>query len=286
MTPKQFMYRVHMKIKHEKLRMQVKRMEWQTATASSKRNPEIIISLTSYPKRFPDLELCLKSLANQKMKADRIILWLGNDASEKDAEDLEKKYKPFDIEIRRDAENNYYSHKKYYYAIENYSHCIIVLADDDMIYPPDWLESLYKSYVKHPDCISARRVHRITWDESGNPMPYIRWKGEDRARVPAHDLVAITGAGTLIPPNCLCGEILNHAIFMKKARTADDLWIKIMAILSRVKVVWAENNMIMPTTVNLNQHEELENINVTNGKNDTVFHELMDYYQLEKKDFQ
>ena len=285
MTLKRFIDRAIMKIKHETLRIQAKNAGWQVGVTKEKRDPVIIISLTSYPKRFPELELCIKSLVNQKMKADRIILWLGNDSNNADADELKSKYSPYGVEIYRDTEHNYFSHKKYYYAMRDFPNDIIVTADDDLIYPPDWLESLYQSYLQHPECISARRVHRITWDEQGSPLPYIRWPGDVKAKEPSHGLFATTGAGALFPPGCLCKEALNSEMFMRKAKTADDLWLKVMAVLSGVKVVWAKNTMIMPTTINLHQQDELTNINVVDGKNDKIFRDLCDCYHLGKKEF-
>ncbi|MBR6186202.1 MAG: glycosyltransferase family 2 protein [Clostridia bacterium] len=282
---KRFFSRVYMKIKHELLRIRVKKQEWQQGATKQKRAPEIIISLTSYPKRFPELDLCIKSLVNQKMKADRIILWLGSDTGREDMEKLESKYSSYGVEIQKDPENNFYSHKKYYYAMRSFPKAIIVTADDDLIYPSDWLESLYQSYLANPDYISARRVHRITWDPQGKPMPYISWPGDVKAKEASHGLIATTGAGALFPPGCLKEEAFHHEVFMEKAKTADDLWIKIMAVLSGKKVVWAKNSMIMPTTINLHQQDELSNQNVADGKNDKIFRDLCEYYHLGEKDF-
>ena len=286
MTARQFAFRVHMKLKHEALRMRVRRQKWQYGLTQEKRTTPVMISLTSFPKRFPELDLCLKSLFNQKTKADRIVLWLGNDASAEDVENLRSRFSEFGLEVFRDEENNYFSHKKYYYAMRDFSDSVVVTADDDLIYPSDWLGSLYRSYLEHPDCISARRVCRITWDEYGNPKPYVSWPGEVKARVPSHELVATTGAGALFPPGCLGSEVLNSEVFMSKARTADDLWLKIMAVRSGIRIAWAENTMIMPTTINLNQDEELANENVRNGKNDVIFRNLCSFYHLAKEDFE
>lgn len=285
MNVRQFFVRACMKVKHEALRARVKGQDWEFGLTREKRTPPVIISLTSFPRRFPKLDLCLKSLFNQKMKADRIVLWLGDDASAEDAEALRSRYSGYGLEVFRDEENNYFSHKKYYYVMRDCPDAVVVTADDDLIYPPDWLCTLYRSYREHPDCISARRVCRIVWDDDGKPKPYVCWPGDVKAREPSHDLVATTGAGALFPPGCLGKEVLSHETFMAKARTADDLWLKIMAVLKDVKVVWAENNMIMPTTINLNQDVELANENVRNGKNDAIFHDLCVSYHLDKEDF-
>ena len=113
MALKRLIYRVIMKIKHEALRIRVKNAKWQFGVTKEKRDPNVMISLTSYPKRFPELDLCIKSLVNQRMKADRIVLWLGNDASPADADEVRIKYAPYGVEVLRDAEHNYFSHKKY-----------------------------------------------------------------------------------------------------------------------------------------------------------------------------
>ena len=92
MTVRQFLVRAYMKVKHEALRARVKKQDWEFGLSQDKRTPPVIISLTSFPRRFPELDLCLKSLFNQEMKADRIVLWLGNDASVEETEALRSRY--------------------------------------------------------------------------------------------------------------------------------------------------------------------------------------------------
>ena len=268
------------KLRHEALRNRIKRKDWEIGVQASKRSPEVIISLTSYPQRFLHLDLCIKSLCLQTVKPDRIILWLGNDTSEGDAELLRNIYAKYGVDIRRDKEKNLLSHKKYYYAMQEYPDDMIVTADDDLIYPEDWLESLLCCHEQHPDCICARRVHEIVWKSDGTPETYNLWNSEAHIKWPSHNLLATTGAGTLFPQRCFVPECFNLDKFMKYAKTADDIWLKIMAIISNRKVVWAVNSMPMPTTVDLEQTERLENVNCIGGGNDASFVSLCYDYGL------
>ena len=53
----------------------------QHAGAPRHRLPsELIVSLTSYPPRFKTLHLTIKSLLDQTVRPDRIILWIGRGA--------------------------------------------------------------------------------------------------------------------------------------------------------------------------------------------------------------
>lgn len=277
--------RIVNKVKHELLREQVKRADWNKGTTDLQKQPQIIVSLTSYPKRFPMIGLCLKSLCLQSVRPNHIIVWLGSDSGENEVNKLRVQYSQYGVEIRWDNEKNLYSHKKYYYALQEFPDDIIITADDDLIYPRDWVESLLKSYKKNPECVSARRVHQIAWQQDGSPKAYSKWIGEIRAEKPSHNLLATTGAGTLFPPRCFDKECFDSGVFMHYASTADDIWLKVMAILSNRKIVWANNKMPMPTTIDLNQNDKLEKVNCEGGGNDVVFRQLCRYYKLSMKDF-
>lgn len=89
-----FVNRCVMKIRHEALVVDVR---WSKISAiegfdGGDRRP-IVVSLTSFPARFCDMDLCLKSLFRQTVKPDHIVLWLGSDS-------LDSDYRTFSKSIR------------------------------------------------------------------------------------------------------------------------------------------------------------------------------------------
>ncbi|MDK2937280.1 MAG: hypothetical protein PWP62_2288 [Eubacteriaceae bacterium] len=273
------------KFKHEYLRYCVKKASYCSGISDTPRKEKIIVSLTSYPARFSQLELCFKSIFLQSMKANRIILWLGNDSIGADLSNLEK-LKKYGLEIRIDKNRNLKSHKKYIYALNEFENDLVITVDDDLIYPPDMIESLHKYHVQFPSCIVTRRVHRILWESEFKPKKYSDWEEEcSSIDFPSFELLPTTGAGTLYPPNSLYKDFDNVDILMNTSFLADDIWMKFMSVLNGTKIVWAKNDMQMPTTIDLSQDDNLSIINCGEGNNDSCFNELLKYYRLSRKSF-
>lgn len=284
-----FYNRCVLKIRHEVLIFKVKfskisALKRQKCYAEHKH--QIVVSLTSFPARFHDLDLCLKSLFSQTVLPDHIILWLGCDSINSNYDVIFRKYMNLGLEIFIDTKNNYKSHKKYLYAFEKYPDALIITVDDDLVYPKDMIESLLNVHMVYPDTVVARRVHRITWNSTGQINPYLLWEGEcESIRKPSHSLVATTGAGTLFPPGSLYKDYNNVELLQKMAPTADDIWLKFMALLQGTKVVWAKNNMKMPSSLKSAHIGELAVVNCDNGENDLSVKYLMSHYNLTKNNF-
>jgi hypothetical protein len=66
------------------------------------------------------------------------------------------------------------SYTKVIYALKEFEKSIVVTADDDIIYPKDWLKKLYLSYAANPEDIQVHRAHRVRI-ENKNIMPYETW---------------------------------------------------------------------------------------------------------------
>lgn len=106
-------------------------------------------------------------------------------------------------------------------------------------------------------------------------------------------ILATSGAGTLFPPNSLHQEVFNEENISGSCLRADDLWLKLMAVLQGTPVVLAEEarplDVIDGTQETAlwrsNVHEEgndkqlksiLKLYNNYHGENDTVEQRIMD----------
>ena len=96
-------------------------------------NKDIIVSLTSYPSRLQKLHYVIRSLLHQKMSPYKIILYLGSDTKDSDIPYSLKKLQKYNFEIKKNYED-LKPHKKYFYAMQEFSDKIIITVDDDLIY--------------------------------------------------------------------------------------------------------------------------------------------------------
>ena len=102
------------------------------------------------------------------------------------------------------------------------------------------IESLYNSYIKNPNCIHARRVHKIMI-KNNTILPYDKWLKEYTFELePSFYLFATLGAGTLFPPNILniSDDNINE---IYKCITADDIYVKYLSRKRNIKIVWVPN---------------------------------------------
>ena len=228
--------------------------------------PKIVVSLTSFEPRFEGLPKTLKSLLNQSVKPDKIIVWL--DATPEMLTPEMLTLQKYGVTFRCKVEN-LKPHKKYFFALQEFSDSIVITVDDDIIYPKDLIKSLIKTWKKYPDCICARRVHKMLFNENGSLKPYNDWIFEYKKETkPSHELLACGIGGVLYPPSIFDKNVFDIDKIKKECLEADDIWLKWHELRLGVKVVWAKNKMIHPPVVDGSQNITLSSDNVCNNKND------------------
>lgn len=108
---------------------------------------------------------------------------------------------------------------------------LIATADDDTLYPRDWLASLLGAYQRY-QCVVGYRGRAVRLNEqSGELLPYRSWRTAI-AKNPSMRNVATGKDGILYSPIHLHPAVLNETAALECASKADDLWIKVHTLLA------------------------------------------------------
>lgn len=192
----------------------------------------LVVSLTSYPKRFDVLHLTIKSILAQDMAADVVVLWVAHDDLRKlpqNVRELEER----GLTIR--ATDDLRSYKKIIPALEEYGDAIIVTADDDVYYPRGWLRTFCEAYRPAVREVLCYRAHRMVLDEHGL-APYADWTFEITDTEPASDIFFTGVGGVFYPPGVFHADVADQARLMELCPSTDDVWLNWMVRLGGTKI--------------------------------------------------
>lgn len=244
--------------------------------------PKLIVSLTSYPKRMYDIHLTLYSLLTQTTKPDKVILWLADEQFPNHEGDIPKKVLglcQYGLEIRWCPD--YKSHKKLVPALQAFPNDVIVTADDDLYYAPEWLEKLWNKYKELGKGVIAHRGHKMKIIDN-KLQPYTSWQFSVRTGDTSYLNFQTNGGGTLYSPGSLHPDVHDMAKAMEVCPHADDVWFWGMTVLAGTKIHVLENrNTIVYVNtireVGLNQDGTLYSSNKVGG-NDSQIESLFKSY--------
>lgn len=205
-------------------------------------NNNVIVSLTSYPGRIKKIHLCIFSLLNQTVRPQKVILWLAaSQFSQKTvlpAELLELEQYGLEIRFCEDIR----SYKKIFYAAQEYKNYILVTADDDTLYPENWLEGLINTSNEYTDCVVCYRAHLLKRNNN-KILPYDMWDSlSPNIKGPDRDLVPIGVGGVLYPVGFFDKVKFDIKTIQLLCPTADDLWLKALGLMNDYNVVKVNPN--------------------------------------------
>lgn len=240
---------------------------------SSQKN--IIVSLTSYGKRLDMVHLTIKSIMNQTLKADKIILYISEEDSKRHINKEEELIKAGLTIIRnvRDLK----PHKKYFYSMQDFLQSIIITIDDDAMYDDRLIEKLYTYHLKYPNAIICSRGHRMT-KENGKVSTYNSWEMCVQSNVPERGICATGVGGILYPSGEYRRSFIDEEGIFETSLYGDDLWLKAVELLEGVccfAIGWDCYKTIMGS-----QEMALGIENVYNMRNDEYLVKLQDYFMI------
>lgn len=244
----------------------------------------VMISLTSFPARIEDVKYTIYSLFQQTYKPDKIVLWLGEEQFPHKKNDLpEDLLKMTDKGLTISFVKDIKSFKKLIPALQSDIRYLIITVDDDIYYPPKFVEKLMREHREHSDCIVAYRAHRIIFAD-GRVAPYSAWeKGvHDKIAKPSF-LNFFTGVGgVLYDAKLLYKDILREDLFMKLCPKADDVWFNAMTALQGTKTKIVKGGPFPLRYVNPEKEiagdNTLSSYNINHGGNDRQIKAVLEYY--------
>lgn len=188
---------------------------------------EVIVSLTTYDKRYYDVYLTVESIMQGTVKPNRIILWLAD----------EMKNLPIPVSLQRQMKRgleigytkDIRSFKKLIPTLNEHQDSVIITIDDDVLYEYDLVENLVNAYNTDPHHVHGGRLKCFSLDIHSMPEDYRKWKEVCQVGLPSPRNMCIGVGGVLYPPHCFTEEVFNEAAFMALCPRADDIWFWYMA---------------------------------------------------------
>ncbi|OBP78019.1 hypothetical protein [Mesorhizobium loti] len=233
---------------------------------------DLIVSLTSYPARFPTLHLTLRCLLSQTVAPDRVILWIAvEDAAQLPAEVTDLKRQGLEIRLCRDLR----SYKKIIPALLAFPKTYIVTADDDVYYSRTWLEELVEGAGEKT--VVCQRAHSVALDDAERIQPYSKWSYD--VAEPAGMIFPTGVGGVLYGPKALSPEVVDEDMFAKLCPQGDDIWLFWMG--RRVGSTYIKTNRKwVEFQWKGSQSSALHLSNVGAGGNDEQIGRMMSHYGL------
>ena len=242
-------------------------------TLSKDTKPSLIVSLTSFPARIDRLWLTIECIFRQTVLPDTIILWLSKEqfTSIEELPTRLKAYQAKGLDIRL-VENDFRSHKKYVYALQQYPEANLITIDDDLFYRSTLIEDLMAEHKVHPNAIIAHYTHNIRYDHHGNILPYAQWENNVTE---GESLFFGSGGGTLFPPHSLYTDVTDIQTAMQQCPNADDIWLNAMARINNTPIMHAGRKDVYLPVIQRNKYTLFS----TNefGGNDKQLHQVVTY---------
>jgi len=246
----------------------------------SKRTKKIIVSLTSFPARIDTVWIAIECIFRQKVKADKVILWISREQFEGiELPQMLLNQKKRGLEIYY-LNEDLKSHKKYIQAFVDFPNDYILTVDDDLYYDKWLIANLLELKEKYPNTIPSNRAHLMKFDNLNKLLPYSSWHHNYSKEIVSSLLLPTGGYGTMYEVRQLSDVVTKIDLIKSLAPHADDIWLRINSLLKGIKVSTNSRYNKDPITIKSSQLEKLVSKNVQEGGNDIQLRNLLNHFNL------
>ena len=264
----------------EKARRDVRKIAIESLSLNKEpRDYKLVFTLTSFPDRIDTVQYTLRTLFSQSMKPDRVILWLSEEEFEnREMPESIKAFQKIGLEIR--FCENLYGHKRNYILVdEQKDDELVVMFDDDILFPHYLVERLYDKWLDNKDCVICERGQVMTFegDKVKNPG---RWSSTSNEGIdsPSYKILPSPGGGCLVPPKALYKDSNNAELIKRVALKTDDIWLMFMITENDTKVLRTHKNHRIFMVYDNNQSVQLGKEAIYEGRYERDFRELSELY--------
>lgn len=247
----------------------------------------VIISLTSYGERIPELKYTLYSLVIQSIRPKKIIVNIAFGDKKYIGEEL-LSFQKYGVEFFFCEDIR--SYKKLIPTLARFPDACIVTTDDDIYYEKNWLKKLYESHLKYPEDVCCHLVYKITHD--GKKLnTYQKWIHDYKIYSNDRSIFLLGASGVLYPSKVFYKDIYNEELFMKLAPIGDDMWFWFMVQLNgktirQIKNPYTNLRFINPyREYGIIEGSTLMQMNVGENMNDIQFNAILEYYGISQSNF-
>ncbi|WP_375325019.1 zinc-binding alcohol dehydrogenase [Flagellimonas sp. GZD32] len=244
---------------------------------SNKEKAPVVVSLASIPSRLNIVHLTIRSILNQTILPEHLILWLHQDLKNQ----VPKKLSVLEGDIFQIRYTDYFSsHRKLVEPLKLFPEKTIITCDDDMMYRDSWLSNILSEHQNNPNTVIANQVRCISYDDSGALLPYKEWKSKTEKCENPKLTLPIGAGGTLYPSNCLHEQVLDKELFLKLTPKADDLWFKAMSLIKGTPSQMASIPTKEPIPIWGSQKVSLKKGNIGMDKNRDQWLALSEHFKF------
>ncbi|QCI66059.1 hypothetical protein [Phreatobacter stygius] len=183
------------------------------------RPERLVVSLTTVPERMDRLQPVLRSLIDQTVPADRIIVWRPAVSRRSGLAYPDPGPLPDGVEVLASTDEG--PATKLLPALVAEPGAAVVVVDDDVIYPVDFLEQLLAGHRAHPKAAIGWRGWRIVDGVHAKRFPHIFATG---VAAPTPVDILLGTWGYLVPPGAFDASVHAFDGHPPAVRFVDDVW--------------------------------------------------------------
>jgi hypothetical protein len=193
-----------------------------------------VLSLTTYGARLAGVHYTIESIGAGSVRPSRLMLWIGHDLLAAGLPEPLQRLQQRGLEVHGCRDLG--PHTKYFHAMNAVpGDRALVTADDDILYPRDWLARLVTPAAREPQFVHCHRAHVMTFGADGTLALYETWPVCHSTRPSFRHF--LTGVGGVIHPPAMQAAVRAAGdAFMACCPRQDDIWLTAVAFRAGIKI--------------------------------------------------